>query len=82
MHWLAFAVTRTVAADNSHGGTMELLQLEPPDYGVCTMGVYMIDDDGIGICDGPFDSETAAIGWIDQRQEMLIRRSQSEAPIH
>jgi hypothetical protein len=61
---------------------MELLQLEPPDYGVRTMGIYIIDDDGIGICAGPFDSETAAIGWINQRQEMLIRRSQSEPRIH
>ena len=82
MHWLAFAVTPTVATDNSHGGTMELLQLEPPDYGVCTMGIYIIDDDGIGVCAGPFDSETAAIGWIDQRQETLIRCPQSKAPIH
>ena len=61
---------------------MELLQLEPPDYGVHTMGIYVIDDDGIGICAGPFDSETAAIGWIDQRHEMLIPSSQSGAPIH
>ena len=61
---------------------MELLQLEPPDYGVRTMGIYVIDDDGIGICAGPFDSEITAIGWIDQRQEILIRRSQSEALIH
>jgi hypothetical protein len=48
---------------------MELLQLEPPDYGVRIMGIYLIDDDGIGVCAGPFDSETAAIGWIDQRRE-------------
>jgi hypothetical protein len=82
VHWLAPVTTRTAAADNSHGGTMELLQLEPPDYGVRAMGIYIIDDDGIGICAGPFDSETAAIGWIDQRHETLIRRSQSEAPIH
>jgi hypothetical protein len=82
VHWLAFAVTPTVAADNSHGGTMELLQLEPPDYGVSTMGIYIIDDDGIGVCAGPFDSETAAIGWIDQRQETLIRCPQSKKPIH
>jgi hypothetical protein len=64
------------------GGLMELLQLEPPDYGVLIMGIYIIADDGIGICAGPFDSETAAIGWIDQRHEMLRRRSQSGAPIH
>jgi hypothetical protein len=61
---------------------MELLQLEPPNYGVRTMGIYIIDDDGTGVCAGPFDSETAAIGWIDQRQEMLNRSSQSEDPIH
>jgi hypothetical protein len=61
---------------------MELLQLKPPDYGVRIMGIYIVDDDGIGVCAGPFDSETAAIGWIDQRQETLIRCSQSKAPIH
>jgi hypothetical protein len=52
---------------------MELLQLEPPDYGVLTTGIYVIDDDGISVCAGPFESEVAAIRWIDQRQETLIR---------
>ena len=61
---------------------MELLQLGPPEYGVRTVGIYIIDDDGTGICAGPFDSETDAIGWIDQREEMLSRHSQSDAPIH
>ena len=82
MHWLALAATLTVAGDNSCGGNMELLQLEPPDYGVRAMGIYIIDDDGIGVCAGSFDSETAAIGWIDQRQETLIRCPQSKKPIH
>jgi hypothetical protein len=61
---------------------MELLHLEPPDYGVRTIGIYIIDDDGIGVCAGPFDSETAAIGWIDQRQEALIRCLHRKAPTH
>ena len=61
---------------------MELLHLEPPDYGVRTMGIYIIDDDGIGVCAGPFDSETAAISWIDQRHETIIRCPQSKKPIH
>ena len=52
---------------------MELLELEPPDYGVHTTGIYVIDDDGIGVRAGPFESETAAIRWIDQRQEILLR---------
>ena len=38
-----------------------LLELEPPDYGVHTTGIYVIDDDGIGVRAGPFESETAAI---------------------
>jgi hypothetical protein len=61
---------------------MELLQLEPPDYGVRTMGIYIIGDDGIGVCAGPFDSEVAVLGWIDQRQETLIRCSQNKVPTH
>jgi hypothetical protein len=82
VHWLALAATPTVTADDSRGGTMELLQLEPPDYGVRTIGIYIIDDDGIGVCAGPFDSETAAIGWIDQHQETLKSCSQTKAPLH
>ena len=44
---------------------MELLQLEPPDYGVRTMGIYIIDDDGIGVCAGPFDLENRR-HWLDR----------------
>jgi hypothetical protein len=54
------------------GETMELLHLEPPDYAVHSTGIYVIDDDGISILAGPFESETAAIRWIDLRQEILI----------
>jgi hypothetical protein len=52
---------------------MELLLLEPPDYGVHTIGIYVIDDDGIGVFAGPFESEAAALRWIEERQETLIR---------
>jgi hypothetical protein len=62
---------------------MELLQLEPPEYGVHTTGIYVIDDDGIHVFAGPFDSESAAIGWIDQRQDALQqRRSARESAVH
>jgi hypothetical protein len=62
---------------------MELLQLEPPDYGVLSTGLYIINDDGIQILAGPFDSETAAITWIIQRQEGFNRRrSAPEATAH
>jgi hypothetical protein len=50
---------------------MELLQLEPPDYCVHSSGIYVIDDDGIAVVAGPFDSEIAAVAWITQRQERL-----------
>ena len=50
---------------------MELLQLEPPDFGVSTPGIYVIDDDGTEVIAGPFQSEAAALAWISQRQEML-----------
>jgi hypothetical protein len=69
-------------ADNNAGETMELLQLEPPDYGVPVTGIYIIDDDGVAVFAGPFESETAAIGWIDRRQEMLISGSRSETAIY
>ena len=53
---------------------MELLDLQPPDYGVHITGLYIIDDDGEHVFAGPFDSETAAITWITQRQDALSRR--------
>jgi hypothetical protein len=58
---------------------MEILQLEPPDYGVHTTGIYVIDDDGIGVRAGPFESETAALRWIDHRQETLNRNRLTHA---
>ena len=62
---------------------MELRQLEPPDYDVHTTGIYIIDDDGTRVFAGPFDSETAAIGWIVQRQQdMNRRRSVHESGVH
>ena len=54
---------------------MELRQLEPPDYDVHTTGIYIVDDDGVRVFAGPFDSETAAIGWIVQRQQDMNRRT-------
>jgi hypothetical protein len=50
---------------------MEMLQLEPPDYGVHSSGNYIIDDDGTGVLAGPFKSERAAVEWINQRQEIV-----------
>ena len=44
---------------------MELLELNSPSYGVSTAGIYIIDDDGEQVCAGPFNSEIAAIAWID-----------------
>lgn len=61
---------------------MELLQLEPPNYGVTATGIYIIDDDGTDVLAGPFDSETAALIWIAQRQDNLLRRSKAEAACH
>ena len=54
---------------------MELRQLEPPDYDVHTTGIYIVDDDGVRVFAGPFDSETTAIGWIVQRQQDMNRRT-------
>lgn len=53
---------------------MELLQLEPPHYGVRTSGVYVINDDGTNVLAGPFESEFAAIIWIELRHEALSTR--------
>ncbi len=62
---------------------MELLQLEPPDYGVHLAGLYIIDDDGEHVFAGPFESETVAIAWITHRQDALIRRrSEHDGAIH
>ena len=53
------------------GENMELLQLEPPNYGVHSSGIYIIDDDGIGVLAGPFQSERTAMEWINERQEIV-----------
>jgi hypothetical protein len=67
----------------NNGKTMELLDLQPPDYGVYIAGLYIIADDGEHVFAGPFDSETAAIAWITQRQDALRRRhAGSEPAIH
>ena len=50
---------------------MELLELEPPRYGVRISGIYVIDDDGTDTLAGPFDSEAAAIRWIDQLRDAM-----------
>ena len=47
---------------------MELLDLQAPDYGVHSTGIYIIDDDGVRVCAGPFESEAAAIVWIIRRR--------------
>jgi hypothetical protein len=59
---------------------MELLDLQPPHYGVHITGIYIIDDDGIRIFAGPFESETAALNWLEQRQEALLRHRSAHAP--
>jgi hypothetical protein len=62
---------------------MELLDLQPPDYGVRSTGIYIIDDDGLRVFAGPFESEATAIAWIIQRQEAITRRrSQHASAIH
>ena len=62
---------------------MELLDLPPPDYGVHSTGIYIIDDDGVRVFAGPFESEASAIAWIIQRQEtMNLRRSEHVSALH
>jgi hypothetical protein len=57
---------------------MELLELDPPSYGVSTRGIYIIDDDGEQVFAGPFDSEIAAIAWINLRQQNIVQHRQLE----
>ena len=47
---------------------MELLELQPPEYGV---HLYVIDDDGRQVCAGPFQSETDAIVSIERSLRIL-----------
>ena len=62
---------------------MELLDLQPPDYGVRSTGIYIIDDDGLRVFAGPFESESTAIAWIIQRQETInLRGSECASAIH
>jgi hypothetical protein len=73
VHWLLRSRTHTVAPKQKPGETMELLDLVPPDLGVTAAGLYIIDDDGLRPLAGPFASESAAIAWIVQRQDNVIR---------
>ena len=62
---------------------MELLDLQPPDYGVRSTGIYVIDDDGLRVFAGPFESESTVIAWIIQRQDaMNLRRSERASSIY
>ena len=54
--------------------------LSSPSYGVSTPGIYIIDDDGEHVCAGPFDSEIAAIAWIDLRQQNFVRHPRLQGP--
>lgn len=67
----SLATMRTVMSPYNAGKAMELLQLEPPNYGVHSSGIYIIDDDGATVLAGPFKSEHAAVEWINQRQETV-----------
>jgi hypothetical protein len=68
-------------AVNTREETVELLELDPPSYGVSTRGIYIIDDDGEQVFAGPFDSEIAAIAWIDLRQQNIVQHRQLEDSI-
>jgi hypothetical protein len=54
---------------------MELLALDPPAHGVNMTGIYIIDDDGIQVCAGPFHSETEALFWIEERQVRFAKQT-------
>jgi hypothetical protein len=56
---------------------MELLELEPPLFGVRIPGIYVIDDDGTETLAGPFESEVAAIKWIERQQKALTHTAAS-----
>jgi hypothetical protein len=58
---------------------MELLDLQPPEYGVHGTGIYIIDDDGRHVCAGPFGSEATAIAWIILHQKTLTRDRSARA---
>ena len=59
---------------------MELLELKPPHYGVRISGIYVVDDDETTTLAGPFDSETAAIRWIDQLRDTLTSCRSTREP--
>ena len=49
---------------------MQLLELSPTELGVHCQGIYVVDDDGIGVIAGPFDSVALAVAWIDGRRSL------------
>ena len=44
---------------------MELLELNPPEFGIAVPGVYVLDDAGAAICAGPFETDIVALAWIE-----------------
>ena len=83
VRWLPPADSRTVQPHIMTWGDDGALDLQPPDYGVHSTGIYIIDDDGLRVFAGPFASEATAIAWIIQRQETMNRhRSERTSAIH
>ena len=79
MRWFDAGCVSTLGLQTLTGKIMELLELEPPQYGVRISGIYVIDDDGIATLAGPFGSEPAAIRWIEQLRDKLRLDSQARA---
>jgi hypothetical protein len=79
VRWFDAATSLPSGCRQKRGKIMELLELEPPQYGVRISGIYVIDDDGTATLAGPFGSEPAAIRWIEQLRGTLRFDSQARA---
>jgi hypothetical protein len=59
---------------------MELLKLRPPAFGIAAPGIYVLDDAGGAIYAGPFESEIAAIAWIEATAPARAASRRSDDP--
>lgn len=57
---------------------MELLELTPPEFDVAASGIYVVDNDRVAVCAGPFNTVAAALDWIEIHHAKALADKQSK----
>jgi hypothetical protein len=59
---------------------MELLDASSQQDKALSPGIYVIDDDGIGVMAGPFPNEDEALQWIERTAPQRIAAARHFRP--